>query len=217
MNVNFFCEDAGSILITGREGQMQGIVGRQIVTKHLMSGGALAVLVDSIGDGRGEIAQITDMLRALGAESSAVDNVVILENISNYREANVIQFSVEKRLQHLKTKPLLIYRNLASAMHEFSPADPWNPMAEELAVLLDCRVLTVAHWGRPGFLVPDYSAYAADEIWTCEAGLNLAVKMQRRIPSNATLQLAGQMLAGNVIAFQLAFENAEPVEVANVQ
>jgi hypothetical protein len=205
IEIPFFCTDAGSILITGFESQLQGPIGRQLVAEHLMAGGRAAIMVDSESDGREAAGQMSDMVRAMDVNPKVLDRFVIVPNVKSYRDAEALQFAIDKR--STAKGPLLIVRPLAGEMTELHADDPWLPLAEELALVMNARVLTVAHYGRSGLPAPVLANFPADEVWDCKAGLNLSVVLTRHVPSPLTVTLEGAVTAYGQITF-MNMENA---------
>jgi len=195
----------GSILLTGFESNMQAIVARQYAMERLANGGSVIALVDRDGDGREQTVAFADAMRSHEIDRAALDRLHIFEGTYNYSDG-------AKLVAALKAKPwyrdgALIVRDVASAMTELLPDASWLPMANEIALLLDTRLLTVAHHGRNGPFAPTYSDYQADEVWTATAGLNLALTLKRIKPSEIIIHLKGAMLPFNTIGF----ENIEEV------
>lgn len=196
----------GSILLAGYASQMQSIAARQYAIERLRDGGSVIALVDREGDGRETTAAIADAMRSHEIDRAALDRLHIFEGTYNYSDG-------EKLVAALKAKPwyrngALVVRDMASFMAALPLDNAWLPVAEEVALLLDTQVLTVAHFGPAGPPAPKYAEYQADEIWTATAGLNLALTLKRIKPSEATIHLKGMMLPFNTIGF----ENTEEVQ-----
>lgn len=196
--------ETGSVILTGFEQQMQSIVGRQIVAQHLESGGMAVALVDHESDGREQTAAMADTLRCRESHPWAIDRFKVVmadRNAAIHASIDVAQFKNRK-------KPLLVIRDLGSAMRGLPPGDPWLSVADDLALAIDAPVWTVCHHGRVGFPAPRYSDYAADAVWQCVAGLNLTVQLTRHVPSSATIKLLGKVLHGGTITFEQEMEKA---------
>jgi len=194
----------GSVLLTGFESNMQAIVGRQYTMDYLAKGGTVIALADRESDAREQTAALADAMRSHEIGLTALDRLHFFEDTQAY--------AAPALAKALKAKPwyrdgALIVRDVASAMIELLPDASWFSIAEEVALLLDTRVLTVAHHGRAGPPAPKYADYKADEVWACAAGLNLAVTLQRVKPTETTIHLNGAMLPYGTIGFE---NNEEP-------
>ena len=126
-----------------------------------------------------------------------------------------------ERIAATVKQPRLLVRDLSLRMAPLDPADPWLPIAGNLAQSFDCPVLTVAHVGALGQF--DLRGIGDVEVWHCatfhdkarQSALN--VRLQRQKPLSAdVIDLHGQE-HGRIVIFDRADEplaNEAGVETA---
>lgn len=205
-----FCE-VGSILVTGFESNLQSPIARVLTAQHLASGGTVIALVDDESDGKEQTGAMTDALRSLDIDASALDRFHTFADTRKYRTSDELVAAIKKH-RWFNDGPVLVLRDLGHDMTELLPGASWLSIAEEAALLLDTRILTVSHHGRSGIPAPNYEKFQADEVWQCVAGLNLTVTLTRRKPTDATVHLAGKVAAYG----QIVFDTEEAKGFANV-
>lgn len=193
--------EVGSILLTGFESNMQSNLGRVLVAQHLEAGGTAVALVEYDADAREQTSSMADTLRALAIDKAALERFHTVADVRQYKTSDDLAERIQLKKARTK-RPLLIVRDMGSSMAELMPGASWLSQAEEVALLMDCRVLTVAHHGRNGPPAPDFLKFKADEVWRCTAGLNLAVTLQRIKPTDATVHLRGQVSAYGPLVFE---------------
>lgn len=192
--------EVGSVLVTGYELSLQSPIGRVLVAQHLEAGGTVVALTDYESDASEQTSSLADTLRALEIDKAALERFHTVAEVRRYHTSDALAEHI--RLKKARTKrPLLIVRDMGSSMAELMPGASWLSQAEEVALLMDCRVLTVAHHGRAGIPAPDFLKFKADEVWRCTASLNLAVTLQREKPLPATVHLRGAVSAYGPIVF----------------
>lgn len=204
--------ETGSILITGYEMNFQSIVVQALALETLHAGGGVVYLADHQSEASEITASMTDALRALDAEKSTLERFSVVTDVRQLRTSEELVGAIGRKKARLKYRPLLIVRDLGRHMLQLTPGASWLSQAEEVALLLDTRVLTAAHHGPSGPPAPDYLKFKADEVWTCAAGLNLAVTLKRIKPTDAIVHLRGKVAEFG----QFVFENEDGREFANV-
>ena len=191
----------GSVLLIGHDQSWQSIVVGQIAAEALCDRGNVVYLTDSEGEGRAAATALQDRLRASGASLDALKGYCFVDNVALYRGAHDLKAKIEARCAG---KPSIIVRDLGSSWLETLPGAPWLDQADELAVLMDCPVLTAAHYGSSPRPAPDVTRYHADEVWVCHAGISLQLTLHRRKPSDRIVKLKGRVMPYGVIDFEPA-------------
>jgi hypothetical protein len=193
LTFDFPLPEVGSILVTGYEANMQSTLARHVAAHNLLAGGSVVYLTDFETEGGEVIAGLRDWFKSQAADASVIERASFLHNYRQCREPEELRAKIEakRRTAH---KPVLIVCDRGKDTLQLLPGASWLNLAEQLALLMDCRVLSVGHHGPSGPPAPDYAKYNADMLLTCEAGLNLALTIRERKPGDAVIRLKGKAL-----------------------
>ncbi len=205
-NFNLPMPESGSILFIGAESNMQSIAARQIVGRTLLAGGSVKLLVADEYSGDADMATVRDWLHGQN-EIADLSRLSVLHRFRDYRDPETLARTITKNGMMDKA-PLLILRDGASDMSPLMPGASWLDLAEQIALLMSCRVLTTGHYGPAAMPAPpDLLKYEADQVWLCQAGLNLSLTMREQKPGDALVHFNGVALPYGAIGF----ENSEEV------
>ena len=200
--------DSGSILFIGAESNMQSIAARQIVGRTLLAGGSVKMLLATEYGGDAEIACVRDWLHGQGEGAKCLERLSALHRFRDYQTPEALADAITGKSEGAIKTPLLILRDAASDMTPLLPGASWLDLAEQVALLMSARVLTTGHYGPAAMpQPPDLLRYEADQVWLCQAGLNLSLTMRQRKPGEVVAHFNGVALPYGSVGF----ENKEEV------
>ena len=198
----------GHVAIGGHDSNHQGGVVQDLAGQHLAAGGSVCALVDMNSQGQGAEGAMADWCRAAGVGLGAMDRFTFLSNSRTYKTSDDLQTAIRQKLRKIDGHPLIV--NDLSRGLALMPGASWLSRAEELALLMDCLVLTAFGFGPSPTPAPNLEQYKhIDALWTCEEGLSLALVLKRIRPNpELIVKLKGKVMPYGV----LAFENVEQPE-----
>jgi hypothetical protein len=183
----------GSVLFIGWEQQYQSYMVRDLAGQCLAAGGSAIYLTDYSSEGGSAESAMADWLKAKGIGADAMDRFSTLDNVRQYRTADDLQARIEHKSSRTKHKPVVIVRDLGCATLQTLPGASWLGCADELALLMDCVVLSAGHWGPEPQPPQDALRYKADITFVCRAGNSLTLTLRRVKPTDATIKLKGKV------------------------
>lgn len=201
MTFDLTLPDVGSVLLTGYQSNWQSGLLDDIAGQHLANGGIVVALVDASSDGRVREGALTNWCRASEVGLDALSNFAFVNNTRVYHIASDLAAQVRSKIKPLPHRPLLIIRDQGCDPLPLPLGASWLGVADELAALMACPVVTAAHHGPSGPPAPDYERFRADAVWSCTAGTGLRVTLKQHSPAPSTIDLQGRNERFGVITF----------------